>query len=1788
MAKSGRGKSSGEEKTPKKVAPVRKKKAAAKHEPKKKPPAKVKAMPQTAAMGWRASLLEGSADTKKILKESENALVPYTIGTSNAKQKNKRSWPSTLFLDATYSRGILVDKNSDEPYFAPTPGYAENDNEPGLRYLPFLSNVEAKLWCHKHAAHTAVARRFPVEIGRLLGTITLEIQEKVGGKGKPKTDSTVPDTIRDMEKKQRAKNQKTKTSPFLLQLEEKRDPKAIKRITHKQASNEAATECIQTPMDATSSLARVHEIQEQWKAVQNSKPYVEPWDKQDGSFLHGKDDDNHVTVRALQAWLDKGVKAGTLVDLHKNRTKELYGGLTRVPIDATDILDALFVLADPNESSIYGVPLVTAYPRMERCSTDSAKKKGSTVCWKIQIGVYMHRLLPEIFCCQSLHIVMSALDEGSYRITQPLVLPPRGKTVFKSAPYPKVDTSLLEEGTDKSSKKKKNSPEIIDVDEDMEGGSREEMIVSPFSVKGLLKMLENNGCDVSNWPQIQQELRGKFKLDLLLHQQHAICWMIQMEHLKGAYGINSVLWEQRSFLDGGEYYYSPALGQIRLGKPPPHMKGGLLIDEQGCGKTVEVLGLIMATLPELKATVRHRTGDNYEGDTYYSAASEDEEEYITHTTLIVVPPALVGQWLHEIEKAVGKTTLTVCFMAAQSGEVKKCLPPPPNDNQGDKSEDEDDWDLIRGADILVTTYDALEKPKAARKLQDVTFARVVLDEMQEIASPTTKIAKNCEHLQCDRRWMLSGTPIYSGIKDLRGELNMLRLEPFGANFDDGFFDFAIQTPWDAKKPSAVATLQILCLLALRRSSSMTVEETGVGLLDLKPLTVEFVPVPQTVCERALYCFMECIVASELERTNKATKRTKAGSDKKSRALCLRLLRELCITPMLINGGLGVSSQLSAVNQLLIQHNRREMEVSSAKKIINMQASSARRGDDTTPVMSPDQALRFLTQHQETARTDSDMVTEMAVGGSRGASYRHRAVDRAEDRFSEAKRDIADAEDSLSAAIKKRAKARWHGLLEQITTGRVSHGRKHKFSGLWLWRRCTLASLKHSTAGKASSGNATLPELFTRGWRPKKGLVSTLFKQHPDFYWCHPHSIRLSNVPGEISEKELAVAMRSAATQVPLEEIEKDKVEHRLSKEKNSQHRDKESRIQDLEAKLQTIKSNIERLRASDEKVQMPSVVKVRERKHVKGFWKAVVLYSDADDYDMALSVCSRSAGAPLKSEKPIPHLEALAKSSKEKVEQIEAEFKVHPSQDTKKRLDVARKEAAAVSSGLRIVSAASRIVLPVMSDEMKDQAGTEHSMVFASKSIGALRSTTPRYASTLDYSVAETVQQSTGDVYQNKATVVKKQKALKKLGRALSTQVSEKQTETSAFGILSALIDGDIEKTGCPICLGYLGEDDLDEAAEAGRKRKHKQAPITMIKCGHFYCTSCISGYIHDKLSSHGQVVCPACRQPFTNDSIFRIDPSLKDEQEALKKEREAAKELVREAGKLLSDSNGILDAELWRALYLSFDLPSGVERCGDSRFTAIPREALTHLRGATGMKTSLRRSDRPAPGSVKGAGRCSKIQRLLEDLQSIIPKERCVIFSSSKECLMHLGAILKDDNIGFQAIYKGQSTTASRTAVTRWEQSADPLPSPCLLVQAGAAAAGLTLTAASKMFIMEPFQKQEQENQAYARCHRYSQKHKVSVKVYYTPVSVESRLLDWRRQGGKVGEDQENDADMREFQKSKTRVIIHEIEDDSSDEGSLDDSSDTRGSDSESEKKKEADDSHDIAQTNFLLGLLD
>lgn len=255
----------------------------------------------------------------------------------------------------------------------------------------------------------------------------------------------------------------------------------------------------------------------------------------------------------------------------------------------------------------------------------------------------------------------------------------------------------------------------------------------------------------------------------------------------------------------------------------------------GLGKTIEILALIVATLDEVKEKTQQRNEDDEDmhdhddddSDVVVVGRDEEGQRYFRHTSLIIVPPALLSQWLAEIQKVA--PWLIVDILVHGSGSLER-VQEPKNSSTRQKTED---------ADIVMTTYQAVEdnyKNSTKKRysyqsrrgtntsnqenlsLADIHFSRIVLDEMQEIRSWTTTLSKVVNNLQSDCRWMLSGTPLLDGVTDLRGELCFLGLEPFAANSDDGFFDFAIANHWEEKSRYGLSVLKMMAgLIMLRRS-----------------------------------------------------------------------------------------------------------------------------------------------------------------------------------------------------------------------------------------------------------------------------------------------------------------------------------------------------------------------------------------------------------------------------------------------------------------------------------------------------------------------------------------------------------------------------------------------------------------------------------------------------------------------------------------------------------------------------------------------------------------------------------------------------------------------------------------------------------------------------------------------------------------------------------------------------------------------------------------------------------
>ena len=189
------------------------------------------------------------------------------------------------------------------------------------------------------------------------------------------------------------------------------------------------------------------------------------------------------------------------------------------------------------------------------------------------------------------------------------------------------------------------------------------------------------------------------------------------------------------------------------------VRGGIIADEMGLGKTIMMMGLILANLAAYRRT------------------------------LIVVPVALIAQWVAQIKRTIidtgVKPDLSVCVFHGSAGKRRVVL---------SEGRDGIEWchrppKIAAGGgiiDIVITTYGcvAMEEPaatttlpkKAASKtLSLLTFRpdRVIFDEAHHLRNKTSRIFKGAMRVTgagAVRRpsvWIVTGTPIQNKISDLK-------------------------------------------------------------------------------------------------------------------------------------------------------------------------------------------------------------------------------------------------------------------------------------------------------------------------------------------------------------------------------------------------------------------------------------------------------------------------------------------------------------------------------------------------------------------------------------------------------------------------------------------------------------------------------------------------------------------------------------------------------------------------------------------------------------------------------------------------------------------------------------------------------------------------------------------------------------------------------------------------------------------------------------------------------------
>eukprot|EP01105_Mastigella_eilhardi_P016431 TRINITY_DN3757_c0_g1_i2.p1 TRINITY_DN3757_c0_g1~~TRINITY_DN3757_c0_g1_i2.p1 ORF type:complete len:965 (+),score=241.35 TRINITY_DN3757_c0_g1_i2:292-2895(+) len=338
---------------------------------------------------------------------------------------------------------------------------------------------------------------------------------------------------------------------------------------------------------------------------------------------------------------------------------------------------------------------------------------------------------------------------------------------------------------------------------------------------------------------IEAEPARELLLGLRSYQKQALGWLIAREQTKEERKRNMKLpapWKEYTTSGGKKYYFNPTTKETKwdfpISLPLPEeecsskiVRGGLLCDDMGMGKTIEILALILTNKLPASAPQPIIPWDPDKKD--------DTGNVLPFvpckSTLIVCPLSLLSQWADEIRTHTVPGTLSVYVYHGQN-RVKDPL-------------------FMAKHDVIITTYHTLaaEQPnensrrgskarqilKEGSPLLQVPWFRVVLDEAHTIKERTTHTARAAFALSALSRWCVTGTPVQNKLDDMQSLLRFIRVEPLA---DYAWWNSTIMRPLKSGDFAGFDRLQtMLPNVLLRRTKDMKVN--GVPILALPPRTV---------------------------------------------------------------------------------------------------------------------------------------------------------------------------------------------------------------------------------------------------------------------------------------------------------------------------------------------------------------------------------------------------------------------------------------------------------------------------------------------------------------------------------------------------------------------------------------------------------------------------------------------------------------------------------------------------------------------------------------------------------------------------------------------------------------------------------------------------------------------------------------------------------------------------------------------------------------------------------------
>ncbi|ELR13499.1 SNF2 family Nterminal domain containing protein [Acanthamoeba castellanii str. Neff] len=247
-----------------------------------------------------------------------------------------------------------------------------------------------------------------------------------------------------------------------------------------------------------------------------------------------------------------------------------------------------------------------------------------------------------------------------------------------------------------------------------------------------------------------------------------------------------------------------ALWWLNKQEKNPIIKGGILADAMGVGKTIEMLSLILHTIDEQNA----------------AKEQAQNRKRVQGGTLVLCPLSTLSQWHQEISDKSQEGALRVAeFYGANRQSFTAAS--------------------LADYDIVLTTYGTMARGWSSEDdarafvrrrlgpLHQMTWFRVVLDEGHIIRNESTQAAKAAYALKSKYRWIMSGTPIQNSLDDMYSLLRFLHVPEC---MDKAWWKQNVDPAGDF-----TALKKILETLLLRRPKDYEIK--GKPIVDLPPLSI---------------------------------------------------------------------------------------------------------------------------------------------------------------------------------------------------------------------------------------------------------------------------------------------------------------------------------------------------------------------------------------------------------------------------------------------------------------------------------------------------------------------------------------------------------------------------------------------------------------------------------------------------------------------------------------------------------------------------------------------------------------------------------------------------------------------------------------------------------------------------------------------------------------------------------------------------------------------------------------